>query len=131
MALLATLWRFRSLIALAGMAAAGALLWLQTERLGVSQLKSAQWQANYGAMVDANVGNLKAIADLKSENRRIARIADAARGRNTALAAEIEDLQQRIADDPNPIPADLCHMLDELRRIAGAAGPACGDQDGG
>ena len=117
--------------------ALGLALWVQTVRLNAAQKAEAataqiavQWRTNFEAMEATNAENVKAVEKLKAEAARIEGLAATARAANTQLSNDIENLRRKTRharlEDDGPVRPVLCDTVNELRRIAGQPGPACG-----
>lgn len=121
-------------ILLSLMVAASALA-VQTARLKAAQKSeaamtqvAAQWRMNFEAMDATNSANVKALEKLYAENKRIAALASAARSQNKQLAVAYENLRKDLshASYESSVNPGFCRVFDELRRLQGQTGPACG-----
>jgi hypothetical protein len=115
---------------------------MQTARLDAAHKAEAaaaqvatQWRTNFEAMEATNAANVVAIGKLKAEAARIEGLAATARSANAKLSTDIETLRRRIAHakptDDGPVRPVLCDTVNELRRISGQAGAACGGSNEG
>jgi len=122
-------------------AAMGVALWIQTERLeaareakNAADQRAAQWESNYNGAVAVAQANADALSALQVEHRRVAAEGKVALENNAAMAATIEDLQRRTRnvapDKDGPVRPITCDTANELRSLAGAAGPACSGAGG-
>jgi|GEM_PF-5395859 len=121
----------------AAVSAMAAALWVQTARLNTARTAqsataqvAAQWRANFEAMETTNAANVEALATLQAEAARIEQLADAARAANARQAKDIEALRRRLRhvspSDDGPVRPVLCDSVNELRRLSGEPGSACG-----
>lgn len=92
--------------------------------------RTAAWnlmQAEAAALIAKQ--NADAVVALQAELKRQGQIAADADAKRRKVAADLKDLERRIADAPpeqdGPIPALLCDVLNQLRKSAGAEGPGC------
>lgn len=118
----------------------GVALWVQSARLDAAQAEraaaqqvAAQWRTNFEAMEATNAANVMALQRLQAEAARIEAAAQTARAASTKLASDVETLRRRIrhaqpeADGPaRPV---LCDTVNELRRLSGETGAACGGEN--
>jgi hypothetical protein len=122
----------------AAAAALAAALWVQTARLKAARASEAaasriasQWRVNFEAMEAVNAVNVAALEKLQAETARIEHVAAAARQANASQATEIENLRRKLRhvppSDDGPVRPVLCDAVNELRRLSGESGPACGD----